>query len=460
MVAESAINESAICIMVHNKASNRIELDSVPIKNTLANSVTELKRFCDSSIGLDSILKYIKRSKQFEVLSKYFSYCSKLSNAYEGVQANNQEIEKRINEMIALIAWNKKHGAKDYDAASVTRSYKNQIAAMYELWAKAYAIEAAYQECRNNTNILAYSHRLCGWSNPVKQLTPNFSVEIKTNFGYGSVSYFYTKLKYKNIEILPFSDWVNYEWSAFSEIARYTRKHQLLNSSWLEAMIFCRDASNLSLTNEEAFLSKYVVAECEGMVEGLEKILTESSFTFKSGHNSTCRRDKKGDVLLEFRGEKISGALDFINSILQFKNFVSITTFIKRIEDCNKRIQPILASEAIKFTVKLAEFEASMTVLKPKYLQAVAQAKDYDEKRRVLKTAIMAAEKVKESDVDMVKFNKAFLAKYPGFTSFEEGRVIIFNSYQTLSQQILNTKKVLDAVTLYNNKIIAYFKGR
>ena len=48
-------------------------------------------------------------------------------------------------------------------------------------------------------------------------VTPNFSVEIKTNFGYGSVSYFYTKLKYKNIEITPFSEWVDYEFARFAK---------------------------------------------------------------------------------------------------------------------------------------------------------------------------------------------------------------------------------------------------
>ena len=99
----------------------------------------------------------------------------------------------------------------------VLQTFKKSFYDMYQLWTNAYSIRKAYETCKSDENIIIFSHRTSGWSNPVYQLTPNFSVEVLTNFGYGRSSYFYTRLKYKNIEITPFSDWINY---------RFVQKHQ------------------------------------------------------------------------------------------------------------------------------------------------------------------------------------------------------------------------------------------
>ena len=75
--------------------------------------------------------------------------------------------------------------------------------------------------CTFNLDILTFSHREEGWSNPVYQLTPNFSVEIKTNFGFGSTSYFYTKHNLKGFLMVPEQDDLSggFYWSE-EEVAR------------------------------------------------------------------------------------------------------------------------------------------------------------------------------------------------------------------------------------------------
>ena len=50
---------------------------------------------------------------------------------------------------------------------------------MYQLWTNAYSIRS--YGCKSDENIIIYSHRTSGWST-VYQLTPNFSVEVLTNF--------------------------------------------------------------------------------------------------------------------------------------------------------------------------------------------------------------------------------------------------------------------------------------
>ena len=57
-------------------------------------------------------------------------------------------------------------------------------------------------------------------------------------------------LKYKNIDITPFSDWVHYRFAQFNDIIRYSKSHVLTQQSWYEAMLFTKDACNLSLSDE------------------------------------------------------------------------------------------------------------------------------------------------------------------------------------------------------------------
>src|SRR5690606_38411441 len=129
------------------------------------------------------------------------------------------------------------------------------------------------------------------WSNPEFKLSENFTVVLKTNFGYGSASYFYIKLKYKNIEITPFSEWIDYEIAKFTEIIRYTKsfvyrllrgiyngkrvyQQKMENSNWQDAIDYTKTACNVSLKDEVDFVRKYIIDECERMVAGLENIYT------------------------------------------------------------------------------------------------------------------------------------------------------------------------------------------
>ena len=169
------------------------------------------------------------------------------------------------------------------------RELKSHILEKILLWFKVFNIEFAYDKAKKVPNILVYSHRISGWSNPEYKITDNLRQQVKTNFGYGSVSYFYSLITFKNIQITPFSEWIDYRYSNFSEVIRYTRsfrsrvlvldrnnkpwyyKTKIDNSYWHNAIEFTKNAANLSLTNEEEFVEKYIISECENLVNGLEK---------------------------------------------------------------------------------------------------------------------------------------------------------------------------------------------
>ncbi len=67
-------------------------------------------------------------------------------------------------------------------------------------------------------------------------------------------------------------------------------------------MEFSKDACNLSMTDEVKFVEKYVINQCEKMVRGLEEIFNMEHFTFKERKKKPYSKDKKGHVLVEFRG--------------------------------------------------------------------------------------------------------------------------------------------------------------
>ena len=450
------INEDAVCYLVQSKATNSVKLEYVPIKNTFGLHLATLKQLCfDDTSHPHRVLSFLTKNEQFKSLTGSFSYCRKLGNAYEGVVAAHNTIDQYVKGKLDLIDFNSKHGPADYNPVLQRQILKRQIYCFYELWAKAFAIDNAYKECEKNTNVLAYSHRRCGWSSPVQRLTPNFTIEVKSNFGYGSVSYFYIKLTYKEIEILPFSDWVNYEEGTFSEIIRYTQKYRPNNDQWLPAMIYCRDACNLSLTDEDAFITKYIIDECEDMVNGLEKILNEESFVFKDQGGYAKRI--KGRALIGFRGDKISGALDFIGKILKYQGFASVAKFVNRIQICNRVLQPILATEVVKLRQELTDLNVQLTIVKPKFTVSLAKNTEYDTRRAALKKSLAATQDIPEHKLDIVELEKRFICQNSDYHEFVKSHQAIVESHRILTRQLASTKEVLDKIICHNLKILSYF---
>lgn len=452
------INEEVLCILKKNKLTNQIEVNYLTIEKPLAKIIDNFSTLCENpNSTLQQIINFIETTEELNQLTNHYRYCVKLSGSYQAFSANNQNTIIEIIKQEQLILLNQKNNPEKYDIKKAISYFKQELNAKYILWSKAFSINKTYRLCHGDKNILTFSHRIDGWSNPVYQLTPNFSVEIKTNFGYGKASYFYTKLKYKNIEITPFSEWIDYELAKFSEIVRYTQSHKLQNEYWIEAMEFSRDACNLSMADEVKFVEKYVIDECERMISGLEEIFNKDHFSFKDREKERYTVDKKGHFLVEFRGEKISGALDFISKILEFENITSIKSFISRIEICNKRIQPILEGEAKILKVKIANLTEEWKDLKPKYDKVIEENNDYNNRKIELKNQMLHNGQLNIQSFDTLKLDKVFNIKYPDFKEFNEEFKNVTGSFRLLSEQIQNLTKVFDNIITYKDKIIKHF---
>jgi hypothetical protein len=451
------INEDVLCVLRRDSETNQIKIDYVNIDKPLAGLIEQFSNLCSNpKTSLQQIISFIETTTALNQLNENYRYCISLRGSYQAFIGNNANMIKEINERYQLMLKNQKKSI-EYDITHEISKLKKEIRSRYILWHNAFSINKTYRLCREDKSILTYSHRIDGWSNPVYQLTTNFSVEIKTNFGYGYASYFYTKLKYKDIEITPFSEWINYETAQFSEIVRYTQSYLLDNSNWLDAMEFAKDACNLSLQNEEEFVDKYIIEECEKMVRGLEEIFDKERFSFKNRDKTKYIKDKKGHVLVEFRGEKISGALDFISKILEYDSITSIHSYIKRIEVCNKRIEPILVDESKIVKTKIANLKVKIGQLKPKFEKVNAKNTFYETKKNTLKNAMIKNGKLDIKQIDILKLNKEFSIKYPEYKEFNKEYKSVTESYRIMNEQLQNLMNVCENIISYTEKIIKYF---
>lgn len=214
----------------------------------------------------------------------------------------------------------------------------------------------------------------------------------------------------------------------------------------------------MSLASEEAFINRYILEECEKMVEGLENILQNDKFVFFSRSNMKHYEvDKHGHVLMEFRGEKISGSLDFIKKIVQYEKIVKIKSAVERIEMCNKTIQPLLEAEIPLIEEDLNIFLEEMNILKPKYDKMRLKNIDYIKKKNRLQNQMIINGHIDRNNIDQEEVNRTFNETFPEFIKFHDIFSELRSSYKILSQKINNLNSLLENIAKYNLKIQSYF---
>lgn len=451
------INEDVICVLRKNE-TGAVEIDYVNIEQPFQQPLIKFKELCNNSEStLNDLLNFISQNPTLNQLAGNYSYCQILDAPYQEFIADPGNTLQRIKDRQTFI-FQTSRAVNYFNEEKNIEEFKKELWHDYNLWAKALAIQQSYIECQQNNKILIYSYRTIGFSNPIYSLTPNFSIEVKTNFGYGRSSYFFTILKYRNIEISAFSNWIYYQYANYADIIRYTQRHELDNSSWLDALSYCKEACNISLKDEQSFISKYIIGECEKMTQGLEEILNKETFLFKNKDHNFYKVDKTGRVLIDYRGEKITGALNFIDKILQFQNIASINIFIKRIEECNKKIEPILIKELTEIKIELKDFNCQMEIIEPIYFEQKKQDDFFQIQKNELKEQMMpnGPDLVGYSEEDV---DKEFIIQFPEYSEFEKEFAKLRLKYTILKQQIENNQKVLANISSYIKNISVYFKG-
>lgn len=431
------INENSLLLLIMKE--NSTEESYIDIEVKFQSERIFLSEICKGSDdNIEIINQYVKGDLKYKLPDTTLNYCKELDKAYQRVEIKVDRAVVDFENRRNLIYLNQKEAieiGEAYDLKKEIRSLKQDIKEQIESWFKAVEIQFAYEKAKINLNCLVFSHRISGWSNPEFKLTKCLRLQIKSNFGYGSASYFYVILVFNDIKITPFSEWIDYRYSQFSEVIRYTKSfsHQILklnngkllytkrkifNSSWKDAISFTRIAANMAISDEKEFIKKYIIEECEYMINGLEKFYNENKFDFyirteERLEEVQYRVDYNGFELIDFRTEKIIGALEFLEKLREYNSIVPTLIYENRLFEVNKKFVPHVNKELDNQMSDLNNTQKEYLNFLPKHKNIVNKNKFYENEKNRLGE----------------EFNHIYLNEYNSFETMFLNSIEIQNRY-------------------------------
>lgn len=245
--------------------------------------------------------------------------------------------------------------------------------------ARCYA-EYASQLNRNNS-VKMYSKENIGWSSFTHQINDDIKIALKTNFGFGNAAYFLMAVQYKGLDILPYSYIVKYYKAGMADIVRCTRSYRPSRESWSASFDFLSDFVNQSMADPETFVESYIMKEVTEMMQGLEAIaINPKGFIDRIGSRAAdpCvinvrpmfnedrvrMQSYPEETPILFKVEKITGALDFLNSLTAIAREVNtIQPHIDRLLEINMSLYPEIQDAIIKINEKIAQQDIIKTNL-------------------------------------------------------------------------------------------------
>lgn len=155
------------------------------------------------------------------------------------------------------------------------RERKIEIRNLYIKEIRRYVYAMCYMQVLPivKSSSLMYSNETIGWYKQDYTIAENVVISVRTNFCYGRSAHFHVNLKYKGINILPYSDIIPYFWSNMMDNVRYTKDFEPDRTNWEHAFSFVEEVSNLINTDSDRFEKEWIIDQVEKMMEGLASIV-------------------------------------------------------------------------------------------------------------------------------------------------------------------------------------------
>lgn len=258
----------------------------------------------------------------------------------------------------------------------------------------AYRYNSVLEEIKKECNVKMWSTDQIGWKQFEYIINTDITIYISSNFGYGSASYFYCNLKYKDIYILPYTDIVKYYYVQMTDFIRYTRTYELKRDSWPQVFDFVVETVNMAKYETERFIKVWIVNEVEEMMVGIRVIMTNPQNVLETyleiKHSDivpyynifrNCSNIDRVDYevlpnekVIAFKAEKITGCLFLLDNLRRLRELSPIITpYITEIEQMNLQIQPeidshitILDDDIINLNNTLKRLVKEIELLSPK----------------------------------------------------------------------------------------------
>lgn len=394
--------------------------------NSSFNKQTDIPIFYDAEnfptydlyIGLNS----------FQIHDKYYRLCPSGFNSNENYytflktkseELYNQNLKKVLNDFLRKYGIHPEQNSKEIEELTKLKEsdfkYDIEIVALKKIFFDAvnhqtetdisnlthdlrtsfakgvirYIHANSYTTLKNKISLstLMLSTETIGWTYYSYSITSNERIEVKSNFGYGSKSYCYCNLFYKDIPILPYTDTVKYNSVNWQEVINYTRCYKPVREiCWKRMFDFVVNVSNLIKQDSQKFIDVFIVGEIQEMMNKLRNLLSMSpkDIIFNIKHfkqdennsntiyvwNSELQNEyniypqELGDSL---KVEKISGCLYFLDNLQKLNEYIPvIQQFIDELIDFNKQIQPLLLSYIVKLPCEIQKITVEIDLLTKK----------------------------------------------------------------------------------------------
>ncbi len=311
-------------------------------------------------------------------------------------------------------------------------------------------------------NCFIFSDETHGRFTYTRKITEDIEITLKTNFCYGSSSYMLVNVTYKGIPILPYSTWVRYYYARFSEILKCTRSYDPQRTNWNNCFDFVVWFVEKAIDNPDTFVRETIIQEVEGLIKGIEELLTLSDEKMKKeimpkrpdkvfydNHYIGIRSARMAnesdlryytiapeEVKLVYRMEKITGALHFLKSLKQLTEiYHEIEVSINKIKEINATFYP----EIVNAIPPVKEYISSLNKsLKPieKSLSIKQQQFDYLENKlqRQLKKVDL---------IEQDEFIELFKKKNPKYDKLSAELIALERQADSLKYQISNRETYL-----------------
>lgn len=467
---EQIINNTHICVLKREKNSERICVELVELKFPFDALMDELKMMSrNSKTDVFEMERFVTYGSLSCLLGE-FDYCVSLDQPwqeeirkyvatdYDAYLAAMNDIYNQFSTLNGAERLNAiENGKKEYSDRCRSAFYYSMMGRK-----KYYMLAQAYEECEKDPEILAFSHRRIGYAFPEFKLGDDFMIIYKSNFGFGESSYFFTNIRYKSIDLVPFSDWIKYRYAETSEIIRYTQRHCLDNSYWKSAMDFTAQAYNHLITRPDTFVEEWIIKECRELVAGLEGILwkgkSSTPTVIWSLNFPTMTTMVTGFDFIDFKGKKISGALSYIEKISEIKGISdNVDGYINRILECNRKVVPELKIEIENLKAEIDQIKSQIKEIEPEWTRLKQVVEEHNKIKEEVKMAVMLKQPVLCNEEQMALVNPIMNEKYPGFEKTEKEFATIDGIYNQLRNGLYRNENWKRNIEGYVEVIQGYF---
>lgn len=390
-----------------------------------------------------SSVRYPKILSFYEYEEKLVSYEQKIRNEeFLKKIDHNGDLEKlksesaeKYNERIDVFVKSRMH---EYIKSLCKNFYCSRF-----IYAHRYSTKL--NEILNNDNVKMWSTDKIGWQVFEYIVNEDITVYIKSNFGYGSSSYFFCNLKYKDINILPYTAVVQYYYVNWIEFERHTKRFATDRNSWPRVFEFAVIAANTAKFEPERFVREWIINEVEDMMKGIRYIMESPKDALENYLNinhkiekgsyrvfQNCPKSDKEDFLVQpnefvvaFKSEKITGCLFLLDNLKRLTDIAPIIIpYIQEIKQMNKQILPeidnhieILTNEINLHNNSLEELQKTIDSLD---ITMVQYKKSIEEVRKEMSKK--ASERMKYGYVEFgfIEAEREYKKTHPEYWQFKE----------------------------------------